>query len=146
MPAPQGRAVRCLLLRIIGGWSQWRSGEVLMGVLKNAHNAPHRDLARQHLPHKWPLTGHSRLCCFTLIVYPLHSDPREAKLAERGEGERKKNKSLLLLCYWSQARPELERGGSFELHTSFHCNWYLGILFTTSVWSYLNPLEGKRKL
>lgn len=71
-----------------------------MGVLKNAHNAPHRELACQYLPHRWPLTGHSRLCCFTLIVYPPHSEPREAKLAERRRGEKKEQvtpSSLLLI-------------------------------------------------
>lgn len=74
-----------------------------MGVLKNPPSGPHRKLACQHLPHKRPLTGHFRLCCFTLIFYPPHSEPREAKRAERGEEREEQGTPSSLLLILGQA-------------------------------------------
>ena len=50
-PSPHHKAVLWDVCSLVtAGRSQCSSGEVLMGVLKNAHNAPHRELACQHLP------------------------------------------------------------------------------------------------
>lgn len=58
-------------------------------------NVPlNKELTWQHLSHQRPLTGHLRLGYFTIIFYPSHSDPREARQAEKGGKGKGEDKSL----------------------------------------------------
>lgn len=72
-----------------------------------------KELACQYLSHQRPLTGHLRRY-FTLIFYPSHSDPREARQAEKGGGGKGEEQitppSLLILSYASARERETSEG------------------------------------